>query len=74
METKIILASSSVYRRELFKRIFSDFESISPDIDENRRGNESPVKMALRLSEEKAKKLQNHQTLIPLLLVVIKPQ
>lgn len=57
METKIILASSSVYRRELFKRIFSDFESISPDIDENRRGNESPVKMALRLSEEKAKKI-----------------
>ena len=57
METKIILASSSVYRRELLKRIVSDFESISPDIDENPRENESPVKMALRLSEEKAKKI-----------------
>ena len=57
METKIILASSSVYRRELLKRIVSDFESISPDIDENPRENESPLKMALRLSEEKAKKI-----------------
>ena len=57
METKIILASSSVYRRELLKRIVSEFEFISPEIEENQRDNESPVKMALRLSEEKAKKI-----------------
>jgi septum formation protein len=56
METKIILASSSVYRRELLKRIVSDFEFISPEIEESQRDNESPIKMALRLSEEKAKK------------------
>ena len=66
METKIILASSSVYRRELLKRIVSDFEFISPDIEESQRDNESPIKMALRLSEEKAKKLQRHRTLTPL--------
>jgi len=57
METKIILASSSVYRRELLKRIVSDFEFISPEIEESQRDDESPVKMALRLSEEKAKKI-----------------
>ena len=57
METKIILASSSVYRRELLKRIVSDFEFISPEIEESQRDDESPIKMALRLSEEKAKKI-----------------
>jgi len=57
METKIILASSSVYRRELLKRIVSEFEFISPEIEESQRDNESPIKMALRLSEEKAKKI-----------------
>ena len=57
METKIILASSSVYRRELLKRIVSDFEFISPEIEESQRNDESPIKMALRLSEEKAKKI-----------------
>ena len=57
METKIILASSSVYRRELLKRSVSDFEFISPEIEESQRDNESPIKMALRLSEEKAKKI-----------------
>ena len=57
METKIILASSSVYRRELLKRNVSDFEFISPEIEESQRDDESPIKMALRLSEEKAKKI-----------------
>lgn len=57
METKIILASSSVYRRELLKRIVSDFAFISPEIEESQRDNESPIEMALRLSEEKAKKI-----------------
>ena len=57
METKIILASSSVYRRELLKRIVSDFEFISPEIEESQRDDESPINMALRLSEEKAKKI-----------------
>jgi septum formation protein len=57
METKIILASSSVYRRELLKRIVSDFEFISPEIEESQRDNESPINMALRLSKEKAKKI-----------------
>ena len=57
MEIKIILASSSVYRRELLKRIVSDFEFISPEIEESQRDDESPIKMALRLSEEKAKKI-----------------
>ena len=57
METKIILASSSVYRRELLKRIVSDFEFVSPEIEESQKDDESPIKMALRLSEEKAKKI-----------------
>ena len=50
MGKKIILASSSVYRRELLKRIVSNFEFISPEIEESQRENESPIKMALPLS------------------------
>ena len=57
MGTKIILASSSTYRSDLLKRIISDFESISPNINEDRKNNESPLEMALRLSEEKARKI-----------------
>ena len=51
---RIILASSSVYRRELLGRLQLPFESISPDIDEAPQAGESPEATALRLAREKA--------------------
>ena len=54
---KIILASSSLYRKELLSRIVKDFIIISPDIDESKTDKENPSIAALRLANEKAKKI-----------------
>lgn len=55
---KIILASSSAYRRSLLQRILDTFECASPDIDEQAQPDESPENLARRLAETKAKALQ----------------
>jgi len=54
LPTRLILASSSRYRRELLTRLRLPFEAISPDIDETPRAGEAPAELALRLSVEKA--------------------
>lgn len=51
---KIILASSSIYRQELLKRLPVTFSSISPNIDETRINGENFEDLARRLSNEKA--------------------
>ena len=51
---KLILASSSVYRAELLKKLHIPFSSTSPNIDETPRPNESPSELVKRLSECKA--------------------
>ena len=51
---KLILASSSAYRRELLSRLHLPFESIAPDIDERALPGELPEHTALRLAQEKA--------------------
>jgi len=53
----VVLASGSIYRRELLGRLGIEFESASADIDESRRPGESPGEMVERLSFEKAKAL-----------------
>ncbi|WP_298013904.1 Maf family nucleotide pyrophosphatase [uncultured Castellaniella sp.] len=50
----LILASSSVYRRELLQRLRLPFECHSPDIDERPLPGESPRDLACRLAREKA--------------------
>lgn len=50
----LILASSSIYRRELFARLYNDFKCISPDVDESRLDDEKPAELALRLAISKA--------------------
>ncbi|NMX90760.1 MULTISPECIES: nucleoside triphosphate pyrophosphatase [unclassified Pseudomonas] len=50
----LLLASSSVYRRELLNRLQLPFICSSPDIDESHRANESAVELVKRLAEEKA--------------------
>ena len=54
MQTQIILASSSPFRRELLARLNLDFESISPSIDESTRPGEDAVAYVRRLAHEKA--------------------
>ena len=52
---KIVLGSSSIYRRELLQRLQLPFETDSPQVDESARPNETPEKTALRLAEAKAR-------------------
>jgi septum formation protein len=51
---RLILASSSAYRRELLGRLQLPFEAIAPDIDETPLPGEAPEATALRLAREKA--------------------
>ena len=55
MQKKLILASSSRYRRELLDRLGLEYDAESPDIDESSRPCETPKDTALRLSEMKAR-------------------
>ncbi|MEX2353336.1 MAG: Maf family nucleotide pyrophosphatase [Gammaproteobacteria bacterium] len=54
---KIILASSSPYRKALLQRLKLDFLTASPAIDESRKVGETADKLALRLARAKAMKL-----------------
>ncbi len=54
---KLILASSSPYRRALLTRLKIPFEAISPDVDETPKPGEAPEQMVERLSREKARKV-----------------
>ena len=51
---KLVLASTSKYRRELLSRLKLPFEVVSPDVDETPLASESPSATALRLSVLKA--------------------
>ena len=51
---QLILASGSVYRRELLGRLTESFEVMAPDIDEARLPAEHPAMMAARLAMAKA--------------------
>jgi septum formation protein len=51
---RLILASTSRYRRELLQRLRLPFEVRSPDVDETPREGEAPAALALRLAIAKA--------------------
>jgi septum formation protein len=53
-EKKLILASTSVYRRELLERLRIPFEIISPKVDEAPFPSEDTLNLALRLAKAKA--------------------
>jgi septum formation protein len=57
MQSTLILASSSIYRRELLTRLQLPFSCISPDVDESPLADELPQATALRLAQVKAKKI-----------------
>ena len=64
---RLILGSSSIYRKELLTRLHLPFDVASPDIDETPLPDESPEATALRLAQEKAKAIA---TLHPDALVI----
>ncbi|SAK76270.1 septum formation protein Maf [Caballeronia calidae] len=52
---RLVLASSSPYRRELLERLRIPFDALSPDIDETPLAGETPEATAVRLSIAKAR-------------------
>lgn len=57
---RLILASTSIYRRELLNRLGIPFETANPNTDETALPEETPEQTALRLSEAKARALAAH--------------
>ncbi len=59
---KLILASSSPYRRALLARLKIPFEAISPDVNETPLPDETPEKLVARLARAKTHKVAaNHR-------------
>ena len=52
---RLILGSTSVYRRALLHRLRLPFEVVAPQVDESHRPAEAPQALALRLALEKAR-------------------
>ncbi len=57
MNASLILASSSIYRRELLARLQLPFVCFSPEVDESPLDQERPQDTAIRLAQLKAKKV-----------------
>jgi len=56
----LVLASTSIYRSELLKRLQLPFETASPNVDETPLPNESARATSMRLSQEKARAVADH--------------
>jgi septum formation protein len=52
--SRLILASTSPYRRDLLARLRQAFDVVSPEVDESPRPGEPPEALALRLAVAKA--------------------
>jgi MAF protein len=55
MNPRLILASTSPFRRQLLEKLGLAFETAAPDIDESPLAGESPQQLVLRLAEQKAR-------------------
>lgn len=51
----LVLASTSIYRKELLSRLGLPFETAAPDVDETPRAGEAPEALVRRLAEAKAR-------------------
>ncbi len=56
-KSKILLASSSIYRRQILQKLGLSFDWASPDIDESSQPEEKPAQLVHRLAETKARRL-----------------
>jgi MAF protein len=54
MPGKLVLASTSIFRKMLLEKLEIPFQTASPEIDETRKPEESPSELVERLSVEKA--------------------
>jgi septum formation protein len=52
---KLVLGSSSPYRREMLARLRVEFQVAAPDVDETPQANETPKQLACRLAMSKAR-------------------
>jgi len=52
---KLILGSTSPYRRQLLERLHLAFEVVAPEVDEAPLANETPLQLASRLAMSKAR-------------------
>ncbi|MDC9715216.1 MAG: Maf family protein [Gammaproteobacteria bacterium] len=50
----LILASSSIFRKQLLDKLGVEFDTVSPEIDESRKNGETPEQLVFRLAREKA--------------------
>jgi septum formation protein len=58
---RLILASTSRYRRELLQRLRVPFEVRAPEVDESPRPGEAPAQLAERLALAKARAIAQHE-------------
>lgn len=58
---KLILASSSPFRRQILDKLQLTYSCISPDIDESALMGETPEQLVARLAESKARKVAEDQ-------------
>jgi septum formation protein len=58
-QRRLVLASTSRYRRELLARLHLPFDVQGPDVDETPRSGETPRELALRLALAKAEAVSN---------------
>lgn len=61
-QPRIVLASSSAYRKALLARIRIDCTALAPDIDESPLPGEAPTATALRLAGAKARKIGERES------------
>lgn len=59
---RLILASTSIYRRELLGRLRLAFDIVRPEVDETAQPNEAPLELAVRLARAKACAVAAQQT------------
>jgi septum formation protein len=59
-QRKLILGSSSPYRRELLSRLRLAFEVAAPQVDETALADETPEQLACRLAMSKARDVASH--------------
>jgi len=52
---KLVLASTSPFRQQILRKLNIEFDTASPDVNEDRLHNETPQQLVTRLSEAKAK-------------------
>lgn len=58
---RLVLGSTSRYRRELLERLRIPFSVVAPHVDETPRAGETPAALASRLALEKARAVAAHE-------------